>query len=383
MREKRRCGQRWEGMPCACWRCWRLRRWQWGARELLTVREAPPLYEGGTRRVLRVWLIETWMGSSEWVLSQAAAFEQANDGVHVRVRRALAQELTAADAVLPDVLLFEPGSDRCAGGAAHARGGGDGRAPGNRGGRPLPGRALRGAGVHGRLPGRFATTRCSRADGRRRTWRRQGSGRCRSRRTARAAIRRAALSMGAASQGLLGALPDGALAADALACTPEKAYRDFAQGRAAVLVCTQREARRMAALREAGEGFAFSALAPERAYTDLLLLGGVTRGAPQGALGSAFLSQLVDEPAQAQLAAHGLYPVDRGGQPVSAGDGAAAARGVRTAARRVAAVRKRVLVGGAGAAAVGARARGALARRRGAGGRGLLLGGFCMRTALA
>lgn len=285
-----------------------------GARELLTVREAPPLYEGGTRRVLRVWLIESWMGSSEWVLSQAAAFERANDGVHVRVRRALAQELTAADAVLPDVLLFEPGAIDAPAELLTP-------VAGETGVRPEIEAAGRYRDVRYAVPvcmggylalcndALFAggwTAQDLTAAGERALQIPQDGARCYS---------AAALSMGAASQGLLGALPDGALAADALACTPEKAYQDFAQGRAAVLVCTQRETRRMAALQEAGKGFAFSALAPERAYTDLLLLGGVARGAPQGALGSAFLSQLVGAPAQAQLAAHGLYPVIAGDNP--------------------------------------------------------------------
>lgn len=284
-----------------------------GARELLTVREAPPLYEAGTRRVLRVWLIEGWMGSSEWVLAQAAAFEQANDGVHVRVRRALAQELTAAEAVLPDVLLFEPGAIDAPAELLTP-------VAGETGVRPEIEAAGRYRDVRYAVPvcmgGYLALCNDALFAG---AWTAQdlaaSQGVLQIPQDGARCYSAAALSMGAASQGLLGALPDGALAADALACTPEKAYRDFAQGRAAVLVCTQREARRMAALREAGEGFAFSALAPERAYTDLLLLGGVTRGAPQGALGSAFLSQLVDEPAQAQLAAHGLYPVIAGDNP--------------------------------------------------------------------
>lgn len=284
-----------------------------GARELLTVREAPPLYEAGTRRVLRVWLIEGWMGSSEWVLAQAAAFEQANDGVHVRVRRALAQELTAAEAVLPDVLLFEPGAIDAPAELLTP-------VAGETGVRPEIEAAGRYRDVRYAVPvcmgGYLALCNDALFAG---AWTAQdlaaSQGVLQIPQDGARCYSAAALSMGAASQGLLGALPDGALAADALVCTPEKAYRDFAQGRAAVLVCTQREARRMAALREAGEGFAFSALAPERAYTDLLLLGGVTRGAPQGALGSAFLSQLVDEPAQAQLAAHGLYPVIAGDNP--------------------------------------------------------------------
>lgn len=300
-----------------------------GAQRLLAVPSAPPLYEQTPRRVLRVWLIEGWTGSDAWVLKQAALFEKENAGVSVRVRRAQSEELTAAEAVLPDLLLYEPGAlsnpEELLTPVA-----------GETGVRPQIETAGRSRDVLYGVPvcmgGYCVLANTAYADG---SWTQESiAGAMRKaegkKQHAVSALQipadgtrcfsAAALCMGEASQGLLCKLPEGALPQDALAATAQKAYQDFTQGRAAMLVCTQREVRRFAALREAGKGFEFSVAAPERPYTDMLLLGSVLKGAPQGDLAVSFLSDLLLEENQKLLGGYGLFPVREGVNPFSQRD---------------------------------------------------------------
>ncbi|GHU71447.1 hypothetical protein AGMMS49992_05460 [Clostridia bacterium] len=60
--------------------------------------------------VLRVWVCQDWSSSAAgWVAKQSAAFEKANKGVHVSIRRVLPGAWDADGAVPPDVLVFSPG----------------------------------------------------------------------------------------------------------------------------------------------------------------------------------------------------------------------------------------------------------------------------------
>lgn len=300
-----------------------------GAQRLLAVPSAPPLYEGTPRRVLRIWLIEGWTGSDAFVTKQAAAFEKEFAGVSVRVRRAQPEELQSAEAVLPDLLLYEPGvlSDPQALLTPVV---------GETGIRPEIEASGRFRDVLYGVPlcmgGYCALTNTAYADG---AWAQEAI--AGAMRKAEGKKQRqvyalqipsdgarcfsaAALCMGEASEGILSRLPEGAAAPDALGASAQKAYQDFTQGSAAILLCTQREVRRFAALREAGKGFEFTVTAPERPYTDMLLLGSVLKGAPQGELAVAFLSRLLLEENQKALGGYGLFPVVEGVNPFSERD---------------------------------------------------------------
>ena len=300
-----------------------------GAQRLLAVPSAPPLYEGTPRRVLRIWLVEGWTGSDAWVMKQAAAFEKENAGVSVRVRRAQPEELQSAQAVLPDLLLYEPGVLSDPQGLLTPVVGDTGiRAEVEASGRFRD--VLYGVPLY--MGGYCALTNTAYADG---SWTQEaiaGAMRAAEGKKQRQVyalqipadgmrcFSAAALCMGEASEGLLSRLPEGALAPDAFGASAQKAYQDFTMGGAAMVLCTQREVRRFAALREAGKGFVFTVTAPSRAYTDLLLLGSVLKGAPQGDLAVAFLSRLLLEENQRSLGGYGLFPVVEGVNPYSERD---------------------------------------------------------------
>lgn len=60
-------------------------------------------------RTLTVWLLSPDMEDKKLLSESCTAFERANEGVRVFLRAVTAQELTAANAVLPDAVLFATG----------------------------------------------------------------------------------------------------------------------------------------------------------------------------------------------------------------------------------------------------------------------------------
>ena len=72
--------------------------------------ELPPGITAPEKRLLRVWLIEDTLSASSWLKRQAARFEDAQKGISVYIRTARTQELTSPDTILPDMILFRPGT---------------------------------------------------------------------------------------------------------------------------------------------------------------------------------------------------------------------------------------------------------------------------------
>jgi hypothetical protein len=70
----------------------------------------PPGINAPETRLLRVWLIADNLSASSWLKRQAAMFEDAQSGVSVYLRTARTQELSQADSVLPDLVIFRPGA---------------------------------------------------------------------------------------------------------------------------------------------------------------------------------------------------------------------------------------------------------------------------------
>lgn len=62
------------------------------------------------RVLLRVWVLDAPGGGQAWLRSQVSAFEKQHRGVTVYLRQATADELSAPDAILPDIVLYQSGS---------------------------------------------------------------------------------------------------------------------------------------------------------------------------------------------------------------------------------------------------------------------------------
>ena len=61
------------------------------------------------RTLLRIWVVSSPGGGQSWLTSQLRAFEKQHLGVTTHLRTVSAEEALAADAVLPDVILYMPG----------------------------------------------------------------------------------------------------------------------------------------------------------------------------------------------------------------------------------------------------------------------------------
>jgi len=70
----------------------------------------PPGISAPTRRLLRIWVIEDTLSASSWLKQQAARFEDMKSGVSVYLRTARPQEIMQPDSVLPDLIVFKPGT---------------------------------------------------------------------------------------------------------------------------------------------------------------------------------------------------------------------------------------------------------------------------------
>lgn len=61
------------------------------------------------RTLLRIWVVSSPGGGQSWLTSHLRAFEKQHPGVTTHLRTVSAEEALAADAVLPDVILYMPG----------------------------------------------------------------------------------------------------------------------------------------------------------------------------------------------------------------------------------------------------------------------------------
>ena len=80
----------------------------WGVPRL-TGRQAPPGLAAEERVLLRIWAVGAPGGGQAWLKEQLRAFEKQHPGTSSWLRTVPAEELTAPDVVLPDVVLYMPG----------------------------------------------------------------------------------------------------------------------------------------------------------------------------------------------------------------------------------------------------------------------------------
>ncbi|MFR3797339.1 MAG: hypothetical protein ACLT1X_07410 [Christensenellales bacterium] len=64
---------------------------------------------GDNRTLLRVWMLHSPGGAARWVETQLSAYERQHPGVLIYLRQVSADELTAEESLLPDVVLYRPG----------------------------------------------------------------------------------------------------------------------------------------------------------------------------------------------------------------------------------------------------------------------------------
>ncbi|MBQ8655136.1 MAG: hypothetical protein IJ507_09380 [Clostridia bacterium] len=70
----------------------------------------PALDEGNARSLLRIWSISSVGGGESWLKERLRAFEKQHPGVMTYLRSVSPEELELADAVLPDLVLYTPGT---------------------------------------------------------------------------------------------------------------------------------------------------------------------------------------------------------------------------------------------------------------------------------
>lgn len=281
--------------------------------QLPAVFSAFPIDRSGTqnpswRGVVRVWVCGDWSsGGMSWLSKQASLFEKAHSGVKIRLRRAEPGAWTEEGAVLPDLIVFAPGTIDAPETLFIPIAGAEGFLEETlRSGRwqdeqyalPL---ALGGYAViiHEKLwP---ADTE----------WR-----------TPETEKKQVRYALHCAQGGGLVALaqwPEGVAAARTLTVHPDlgqamldPAYQDFASGRVAAFVCTLDQVRRFAALEAAGKGFPYRVQALPSGFCDQLLLAGIPvakREADCLAMVETLLQTLTQTEAQNALIQYGLLPV--------------------------------------------------------------------------
>lgn len=266
--------------------------------------------------VVRVWVCGDWSsGGMSWLSKQASLFEKSHSGVKIRLRHAQAGAWTEQGAVLPDLIVFSPGTIDAPEALFTPIVGAEGFLEETlRSGRwqdqqyalPL---ALGGYAVviHEKLwPADTALQ------------------------TPKAEKKQVRYALHCSQGGGLVALaqwPEGVVAARTLTthpdlgqAIPDQAYQDFATGRVAAFVCTLDQVRRFAALEAAGKGFTYRAQALPSGFCDQLLLAGipVAEREPQRlAMTEALLQTLTQADAQNALTEYGLLPVSAQALPPS------------------------------------------------------------------
>lgn len=80
----------------------------WGIPRL-TGRQSPPGLAAEDRVLLRIWAVSAPGGGQAWLKTQLRAFEKQHPGTSTWLRTVTAEELTAPETVLPDVVFYMPG----------------------------------------------------------------------------------------------------------------------------------------------------------------------------------------------------------------------------------------------------------------------------------
>lgn len=277
------------------------------------------------RVLLRVWVLDAPGGGQAWLRGQVNAFEKQHRGVTVYLRQATADELSALDAILPDMVLYQPGSLtdpaavflplsgegvtadsallresllRC------------GRHRGTQYGLPLCWSAwvlaLDGALDPEPLDTPAPTTLLGRASATAEPSAEATPGYPLDAASQTACALR---SPGGAALFTLGQLltehpplPD-----DFAAQTPDRVYAAFRARQCASAMLTTGQATAFSALVGGGGGFPFRVMTADEVITDQVWLGSITADAPDEA--ALLLSHLTSRDAQRTLAAQGLYTV--------------------------------------------------------------------------
>ncbi|HML47066.1 MAG TPA: hypothetical protein PKE04_10010, partial [Clostridia bacterium] len=207
--------------------------------------------------VIRVWICGDWSSSGmSWLSKQASLFEKSHSGVKIRLRRAQAGAWAEPGTVLPDLIVFSPGTIDAPETLLAPIAGAEGFLE-----EPL--RAGRWQDLQYALPlalGGYAVVIHDKL------WPADTA-----LQTPAPEKKQVRYALHCAQGGGLVALAqwaEGVAAARTLAthpdlgqATPDQAYQDFASGRVAAFVCTLDQVRRFAALEAAGKGFAFRAQA--------------------------------------------------------------------------------------------------------------------------
>lgn len=69
-----------------------------------------PLVKQTSRQLLRIWSVSGLGGSDSWLKKQLRQFEKQNPGIMTYLRQVTPDAITAPDAVLPDLILYTPGT---------------------------------------------------------------------------------------------------------------------------------------------------------------------------------------------------------------------------------------------------------------------------------
>ncbi|MGN0746727.1 MAG: hypothetical protein ACI4ML_08640 [Aristaeellaceae bacterium] len=289
---------------------------------LLTRVSAPSpaaLSPGPERTLLRIWAVSSVGGGESWLKEQLRLFERKNPGVMTYLRTVSPDELAEPEAVLPDLVLYTPGTFTAPeeSFAPLAVPGGlqeplvrCGRWKGQQYGLPLcwggyvlcVDGALEPEGASTPAPttllGRPAATPEASASPRPYPY---------------DAVMAAAVPLAAPGgcgtlalcclleQSLRPPLPEGFAA-------PAEVYAAFRSRSCATAVLTTGQVTALASLTSAGKGFAYRTMVPSEIITDQVWLGSVVRGAEASAAPS-LLAFLTSREAQQGLASQGLHAV--------------------------------------------------------------------------
>lgn len=215
--------------------------------------------------VLRVWVCEDWTGTSlTWLSRQASAFEKQHKGTRVIIRRVQKGDWLAEGAVLPDVLLFSAGM------------------------------VTNPETLFTPQSGNFAIKEALSLTG------------------DRDGVR---LAVPICYGGIVRLVNEQEPSDIELVMQTDKDYQSFIAGNAGSLIATVREARRLAALVEAGKGFAYSAQAYGTQTDKLLMAGQLAGDSTRSDMAKAFIEYLLSGEAQNTLTEQGLLPASERADP--------------------------------------------------------------------
>lgn len=318
----------------------------WTAERFTRRQEAPPPGVSVPKaQVLTVWLLGDGMNGMGYLKNQAAAFEKENPGMRVYLRMAAAQELTAPDAVPPDVVVFRPGDLPSPEGLLCPLPEPDLMDGALRAGKwreqlyavpiALSGYVLavdsayapKGQAAEtpapslweGRMKSPAAEEAPQAAEDTELPWKelaksftaaaQKGKRKTAATYAFQTPPGAAQLLFSSLSEGRQNDLNAAALPEDFAVCTAKKAYSDFTSRACHGAMLTLNQWRSFQALVSAGKGFKAQAYAPAFAFTDLYLAAGVTAATEKSGQALSFVSRLTSRQGQEALAAYGLMTV--------------------------------------------------------------------------